>query len=98
MEKEKHLPKACPACGGALRITSLRCSECTTRIEGDFPLQVILRLPWPEQRFLMEFIRVSGSLKELAARMGLSYPTVRNRLDDILALIQEYEKEESSDH
>ena len=93
MEKVKHLPKECPACNGALQIVSLRCKECNTRIEGDFSLPVILRLPLPEQRFVMEFLKVSGSLKELASRMGLSYPTVRNRLDDIIALVEALEKE-----
>ncbi len=96
MEKVKHLPKTCPACDGRLNITMLQCSECDTRIEGEFPLPVLLRLPIPEQRFLMAFIKASGSLKELASRMGLSYPTVRNRLDELIALIERYEQEENT--
>ena len=83
MEK-KRLPKTCPACGSVLRVRSMYCHSCDTQIEGDYPLPPLSRLSDEEQRFVMDFVICSGSLKEMASRMGLSYPSVRNRLDEII--------------
>lgn len=88
MEKTKQLPTRCPSCGAALRVAALHCADCDTRIEGDYPLSVILQLSAADRQFVLEFILCSGSLKEMAARQGLSYPTVRNRLDDIIRQIK----------
>ena len=86
-----RLPTVCPACDAQLYVQTLTCSRwtltcsrCSTRIEGQFPLSVFLLLPAAEQQFILEFVLCSGSLKEMAARQGLSYPTVRNRLDEII--------------
>lgn len=67
---------------------ALRCAECDTRIEGDYPLPLLLQLPPDDQRFVLDFVLSSGSLKEMARRMGLSYPTVRNRLDELIARLE----------
>lgn len=92
MNKLKNLPKICPSCGGRLNVQSLHCTACDTRIEGDYLLPVILQLPPDDQRFVLDFVLCSGSLKEMARQMGLSYPTVRNRLDEIIARLREYEQ------
>lgn len=63
---------------------TLACAECETRFEGAFPLPVFLLLTAGEQQFILDFVACSGSLKEMASRQGLSYPTVRNRLDEII--------------
>ena len=47
-------------------------------------LPPLMRLTEEEQRFVADFVMCSGSLKEMAARMGVSYPSVRNRLDEII--------------
>lgn len=83
MEK-KRLPKTCPSCGGVLRVKSMYCHACDTQIVGDYLLPPLSRLSEEEQRFVTDFVMCSGSLKEMAARMGLSYPSVRNRLDEII--------------
>lgn len=67
---------------------ALRCAECDTRIEGDYSLPLLLQLPPDDQRFVLDFVLCSGSLKEMARRMGLSYPTVRNRLDELIARLE----------
>ncbi|MFR2062807.1 MAG: DUF2089 family protein [Alistipes sp.] len=46
--------------------------------------------------FILDFVKSSGSLKEMARKLGLSYPTVRNRLDDIIAQIQTIENNETN--
>lgn len=91
MSIKKVFPTICPSCGGTLKVKSLHCSECDTTINGQFEVHPILRLTTEEQQFVMAFIRCSGSLKQMAADMGLSYPTVRNILDDIISKLQNYE-------
>jgi hypothetical protein len=87
------LPTICPACGGALRIKRLVCDGCQTSIEGDYELPLFAKLPQEDQTFLAKFIKASGSLKEMAAMLGLSYPTVRNMLDEIIKRIMEIEEQ-----
>ena len=91
MSSTKRFPTICPSCGGVLAVKSLHCAECDTTISGQFEVHPILRLSVEEQQFVMAFIRCSGSLKQMAADMGLSYPTVRNILDDIITKLQYYE-------
>ena len=91
MSSKKTFPTVCPSCGGILTVKSLHCAECDTTISGQFAIHPILRLTAEEQQFVTAFIRCSGSLKQMAADMGLSYPTVRNILDDIISKLQNYE-------
>ena len=79
---EKKLPKICPSCGGTLRVHAMRCAACDTSIEGDYRLPALMRLS-----DVRDFVLCRGSLKEMASRMGLSYPTVRNRLDEVIAAL-----------
>jgi hypothetical protein len=80
----KRIPVTCPACGVGLRVKRLACEGCNTGIEGTFDLPLQARLPYEDQEFILAFVKASGSLKEMARLLGLSYPTVRNRLDDII--------------
>ncbi len=91
MSIKKVFPTVCPSCGGTLKVKSLHCAQCDTTISGQFEVHPILCLTAEEQQFVMAFIRCSGSLKQMAADMGLSYPTVRNILDDIITKLQSYE-------
>ena len=89
---KKLLPKSCPACSSTLRVHALCCRDCGTKIEGDYVLPSLLRLSEDDQSFVVDFVLCSGSLKEMAAKMGLSYPSVRNRLDDVIAELGKYNK------
>ncbi len=80
----KNLPTACPSCGGKLAVKRLRCEKCETEVEGLYPLPPLVSLPQDDQEFILEFMKASGSLKEMAAILKVSYPTVRNRLDEII--------------
>lgn len=84
MDTSKKLPLNCPACSHVLTVGELCCEECGTRVCGAFELPPLARLNENEQTFALAFIKSSGSLKEMARLMGLSYPTVRNRLDDLI--------------
>lgn len=88
----KILPAVCPACSSQLNVKSLLCERCQTEIQGQYELPLLARLAIEEQEFIVDFIKASGSLKEMAKILGLSYPTVRNRLDEIIERIKDAEK------
>lgn len=90
---KKIFPTECPSCGSELRVRSLFCTECGTTVSGDYPLHVILKLPPESQAFILDFVKCSGSLKEMASLMSLSYPTVRNKLDEIITSIKKLEQD-----
>ena len=83
MEK-KTLPVTCPSCAAALRVRRLECPACGSAVEGEFPLPAVALLTPDEQAFLLTFVQSSGNLKELTRLYGVSYPTVRNRLDALI--------------
>ncbi len=91
MSTIKNIPTTCPSCGGAMSIKSMHCAVCDTTVMGDYPLPAILRLTPEERQFVLAFVLCSGSLKQMAADMGLSYPTVRNYLDDIISKLKKAE-------
>jgi hypothetical protein len=85
----RNLPTACPSCGGKLAVKRLHCEKCATEVEGLYPLPALASLPRDDQEFILDFIKASGSLKEMAALLKVSYPTVRNRLDDIIGKLED---------
>ena len=58
-------------------------------MEGLYPLPALVSLGQEDQEFILEFIKASGSLKEMAGLLSVSYPTVRNRLDEIIEKLKE---------
>lgn len=81
---QKQLPVQCPSCRGLLKVQSLTCNACETIVSGSFNLPILARLPGEDQEFIVRLLEASGSLKELARAYGISYPTVRNRLDSLI--------------
>jgi len=77
-------PTRCPGCGEGLHTTRLACAGCLTQVEGRFDLPELLRLPPDDLEFVIAFVLASGSLKQMAAQLQQSYPTIRNRLDAII--------------
>jgi hypothetical protein len=86
------LPYSCPGCSALLKVTSLTCAECGTVVSGTFPLPALSQLSAEEQQFVLDFIKCSGSLKIMAQQLKLSYPSVRNLLDEIIEKINQNEK------
>ena len=82
-------PASCSYCGGQMRVTRLTCEECDLGLEGDFHTPRLARLSLEEQQFVELFILSSGSLKAVAETVGISYPTVRNRLDKLIERLDE---------
>jgi hypothetical protein len=88
----KKLPITCPSCNSELKAQSLHCDSCETTISGSFNLPLLLKLEQKEQDFIIDFMECSGSLKVMAQKLKLSYPTVRNMLDDLINKIVELQK------
>ena len=74
----------CPYCGSPMAVSKMTCHRCAVSIEGPFPLPRMANLPVEHQRFIEMFVLAGGSLKEIAAQTGVSYPTVRSRLDKVI--------------
>ena len=85
------LPSKCPSCQSQLQVKNLKCEDCGTEVTGLYDLPVLARLPQDDQAFILKFVKCSGSLKDMAKQLGLSYPTVRNLLDEIIQKIKSYE-------
>lgn len=92
--EQRTFPASCPSCGQTLRARRFVCAKCGTAVEGNFSLPVLVRLSPEEQEFVQHFIRCSGALKEMARVYGVSYPTVRNRLDALIRRVEALEKEQ----
>ena len=74
----------CPVCDYELNVTRLHCAACDTALEGRFRLSRFQRLSAEQLGFLEVFIKNRGIIKDVEAELGISYPTVRARLDDVL--------------
>ena len=85
------LPCICPSCQLQLKVKSLKCDNCQTEVSGLFELPALARLLPDDQQFILQFIKCSGSLKDMARYLNLSYPTVRNLLDDIIERLKNEE-------
>lgn len=78
------MPIKCPSCDGRLIITEVRCSDCAASVRGEFELSDFSTLPGDEENFLRVFLAARGSVKEVGERLGISYPTVKARLENLL--------------
>jgi len=93
--KLSKLPVKCPSCGSGLSVQMLTCLSCETTVNGRYDLPVLLMLEKEELEFILRFVLNSGSLKEMSKEMALSYPTIRNYLDDLIEKLQRLENNES---
>jgi hypothetical protein len=75
-------PSHCPACATELVVSRLQCPACGTEVVGRFAQGRLVNLPEPHASLLELFLRVRGNAKEMERELGLSYPTVRARLDE----------------
>ena len=74
----------CPVCSDELTVTRLHCQSCDTGIDGRFRLGRFQRLATDQLNFVEVFVKNRGIIKDVEAELGISYPTVRARLDEAL--------------
>lgn len=77
-------PVRCPACSSTLTITELTCPNCETKVQGVFEASPFQRLSREQLEFAEVFLRCRGNIKEVERDLGISYPTVRSRLDQLI--------------
>jgi len=74
----------CPVCAHELAVTRLRCGECGTTIEGEFGVGRFGRLTRDQTQVLESFLRSRGNLRDMERELGISYPTVRARVEALV--------------
>lgn len=74
----------CPICTQQLRVVRLECSSCGTSLEGSFSLGRFHSLSAEQLGFLEVFVRARGNFRDVERELGISYPTVRSRLDAVI--------------
>ena len=96
------IPTTCPFCGGEMYVTHLYCRDCDTTVEGRFvasasgPLdkeqlgfieRFVARLSAEQLLFVETFVRCEGKMNRMEVELGISYPTIRNRLNEIVSTL-----------
>lgn len=82
-----RLISRCPVCSGKLRAVKLKCSRCGTVIENEFELSKFESLGEDQVKFLETFVMCRGNIKDVEKELGISYPTVRAKLDDVISAL-----------
>ena len=78
------IPNRCPLCGGELTVTRIYCRDCDTTIEGRFSSGPFSQLTPEQLNFMITFVRCEGKITRMEDEIGLSYPTIRNRLHEVI--------------
>lgn len=74
----------CPVCDNEMKVTRQHCHNCDTTIEGNFELCKFCKLTDEHKYFIEVFIKNRGNIKEIEKELGISYPTVRNKLENVI--------------
>lgn len=78
------IPTNCPLCGGNIAVTRIYCRDCDTTIEGRFSGGPFSQLTPEQLNFVETFVRCEGKIIRMEKEISLSYPTIRNRLHDVI--------------
>lgn len=78
----------CPYCQSPMAVTQMACGACQVTIAAAFPMSRLAGLPIEHQRFIEMFVLAGGNLKEIAEQVGVSYPTIRSRLDKVIEALR----------
>ncbi len=85
--KSKSMVSRCPVCESGMAISELRCERCGTSVRGRFEVPELCRLPDDLYQFTLVFVRNRGVIREVEKELGISYPTVRARLDSVISAL-----------
>ncbi|MBU0702856.1 MAG: DUF2089 domain-containing protein [Chloroflexi bacterium] len=92
------VPTECPVCHDDMLVTQLSCRNCGTELGGRFAMGRLFQLTPEQLHFVEVFLRCAGKINCVEEELGLSYPTVRSRLEEIIrALGYEVGKEKEAD-
>jgi hypothetical protein len=96
MNKMYPVISQCPVCHDQLMVARLYCPTCATAIEGRFDLGPLAALSQEQLDFVVTFIRCEGKLNRVQEELGISYPTVRSRLEEVIRALG-YEVDETAE-
>lgn len=77
-------PTICPICQSELEVARLHCTSCDTSIEGHFAMGQFSNLTLDQLEFVFTFVRCEGKINRMEQELNLSYPTIRNRLHEVI--------------
>lgn len=80
----ERIVSVCPVCGDRLEVVELKCSGCGSRLSGRFGFPRLLSLDPEQLEFIQIFLKCRGNIREVERELGVSYPTVRNRLEEVI--------------
>ena len=90
----RKLLEQCPSCGDDVEVTRLTCTRCETEVTGRFAPCRFCKLPPDTAQFLEIFVKNRGNVKEMERESGISYWTIRNRINELIAELGFETKEE----
>jgi hypothetical protein len=80
----RSAPTRCPICQSELEVTRLHCVSCDTSIEGHFASGHFANLTPEQVTFIFTFVRCEGKINRMEQELEVSYPTIRNRLHEVI--------------
>lgn len=83
-----QFPPRCPSCGGKLRVVKLECPACDAELSGDFESCPVCSLTGETRRVFDLFLAARGNLKQVQRELGVSYPTARQRVEEMFRQIE----------
>lgn len=90
-----HFTSKCPNCSSqSISVQTLICNDCETKVEGNLKLPRLARLNPEERNFVELFVIAGGSIKEMEKILGISYPTVKSKLDKVINSLNALKKDE----
>lgn len=88
----------CPICNSDLKVTKLACKQCGTELSGEFQLSKFNYLSKEYLYFIEVFIKNRGNIKQIEKELGISYPTVKKNLDEVIVSLGYEVHEEEKVH
>ncbi len=86
---DSSIPPKCPSCGDRLIVVKLQCSSCGTEVNGEFDVCPVCTLEGGNRELFDLFMEARGNLKDVQRKLGVSYPTVRQRIDNMFAELKD---------
>ena len=74
----------CPSCGEGLVISEIKCPKCDLRVQKEFPMCQFCKLSEEDSEFLKIFLRTQGRITDIEKILGMSYPTIKAKIDNLL--------------